>query len=55
MSSTITVLVAVPVFPDASVDEYVSVYVPFFVISTEPEVVTVTFPERSVADAPASE
>ena len=54
MSTTFTVLVAVPTFPEASVAVYVSVYVPTVLVSTEPEVATLTSPEASDAVAPAS-
>jgi len=54
VSTTFTVLVAVPAFPDGSVDVYVSVYSPTVSVSTLPVVTTVTVPERSVAVAPAS-
>ena len=54
VSTTFTVLVAVPELPDASVDVYVSVYSPTVVVSTVPEVETVTSPEASVATAPTS-
>ena len=54
VSVTLTVLVAVPVFPEASVAEYVSVYAPTVFTSTVPEVTTVTGPDKSVAVAPAS-
>ena len=51
VSTTFTVLVAVPVLPEASVAEYVIVYVPTVEVSTAPEVVTVSPPS---AVAPAS-
>ena len=54
VSTTFTVLEAVPVFPDASVAKYVSVYVPTASVLTVPCVVTETSPERSLAVAPAS-
>ena len=54
VSTTLTVLVAVPAFPDGSVDVYVSVYSPTVSVSTLPVVTTVTTPDRSVAVAPAS-
>ena len=54
VSSTLTVLVAVPALPEASVDVYVRVYVPTALVSTVPVVTTVTAPDKSVAVAPAS-
>ena len=54
VSVTLTVLVAVPAFPEASVDVYVNVYTPTLVVSTVPEVTTSTDPDKSVAVAPAS-
>ena len=54
MSSTLTVLVAVPALPEASVEVYVSVYEPTVSVSTVPDVTTVTVPDASVAVAPAS-
>ena len=54
VSTTLTVLVAVPTLPEASVDEYVTVYDPTVSVSTVPEVTTVTVPEASVAVAPSS-
>ena len=53
MSTTLTVLVAVEVFPDASVAVYVTVYEPTVSVSTSDEEVTVTV-SKSVAVAPAS-
>ena len=54
VSTTLTVLEAVPVLPDASVDVYVSVYDPRASVSTDPEVITLTLPDKSLAVAPAS-
>ena len=54
VSTTLTVLVAVPELPEASVDVYVSVYEPTVSVSTVPLVLTVTVPDKSVAVAPAS-
>ena len=54
VSVTLTVLVAVPSFPEASVDVYVNVYSPTVSVSTVPEVTTSTVPDASVAVAPAS-
>ena len=48
------VLVAVPALPEASVDVKVIVYVPAPRCGSNPELTTVTAPERSVAVAPAS-
>ena len=53
-SVTFTVLVAVPTFPEASVDVYVIVYAPSVFVFTSPVVTTTTVPEASVAVAPAS-
>ena len=53
-STTLTFLVSVVVFPEASDDVYVSVYDPNVLVSTVPEVVTATVPDRSEAVAPAS-
>ena len=49
-----TVLVAVPALPEASVEVYVSVYEPTVSVSTVPVITTVTVPDRSVAVAPSS-
>ena len=49
VSVTFTVLVAVPAFPEASVDVYVNVYSPTVSVSTVPVVTTVTDPDSSVA------
>ena len=55
VSTTFMVLVAVVVFPAASVAEYVIVYVPVTEVFTEPVVVTVSESiPLSRADAPAS-
>jgi hypothetical protein len=54
VSTTLTVLVAVPAFPEASVAVYVNTYSPTVSVSTVPEVTTVTAPDASVAVAPAS-
>ena len=54
VSTTLTVRVIWLELPEASEDEYVSVYVPIVSVSTTPEVVTVTSPDASVAVAPAS-
>ena len=54
VSTTLTVLVAVPTFPLESVAVYVIVYVPRVDESADPVVTTLTVPERSVAVAPAS-
>ncbi len=54
VSVTLTVLVAVPAFPEASVAVDVNVYSPTVSVSTVPEVTTVTAPDASVAVAPAS-
>ena len=53
MSTTLTVLVAVEVFPDASEAVYVTEYAPTVSVSTSDVEVTVT-ESRSVAVAPAS-
>jgi hypothetical protein len=42
VSTTLTVLVLVPALPEASVDVYVSVYVPIVSVSTGPVVTTDT-------------
>ena len=54
VSVTLTVLVAVPAFPEASVAVYVSVYSPTASKSTVPVVTTSTVPDKSVAVAPGS-
>ena len=54
VSVTLTVLVSVPAFHEASVDVYVIVYSPTAPKSTVPEVTTSTAPDISVAVAPAS-
>ena len=54
VSTTFTTLEAVPAFPEASVEVYVSVYEPTVSVSTVPVVTTVTAPDKSVAVAPAS-
>ena len=54
MSTTVTVLVSVALFPEASEAEYVSVYVPTVSVSTVPVVVTSISPDTSEAVAPAS-
>ena len=54
VSTTFTVLVAVPELPDASVEVYVITYDPTVVVSTVPLATAVTAPEASVAVAPAS-
>ena len=54
VSVTLTVLVAVPAFPEASVAVYVNVYSPTLDVSTVPVVTTSTVPDASVAVAPAS-
>ena len=54
VSTTLTVLVAVPAFSEASVDVYVNVYSPIVSVSTVPVVTTSTSPDASVAVAPAS-
>ena len=51
VSTTVTVLVAVPVLPAASVAVYVIVYVPAILVSKVPETVTVSSPSEV---APAS-
>ena len=52
VSTTFTVLVAVPELPDASVGVYVITYDPTVVVSVA--ATAVTAPEASVAVAPAS-
>ena len=54
VSTTLTVLVAVPALPEASVEVYVITYDPTVVVSTVPLATAVTAPEASVAVAPAS-
>ena len=54
VSTTLTVLVAVPELLEASVEVYVNVYEPTVSVSTVPDVETVTDPDKSVAVAPAS-
>ena len=54
VSTTLTVLVAVPALPEASVAVYVIVYEPTVSVSTVPVITTVTVPEASVAVAPSS-
>ena len=54
VSVTFTVLEAVPIFPDASVEVYEIVYDPTVSVSTVPEDTTETVPDASVAVAPAS-
>ena len=56
VSTTLTVLVAVAVFPSRSVAVYVTVYEPTAVVSTFPEAITFVDPwNASIAVAPASE
>ena len=54
VSVTLTVLVAVPALPEASVEVYVIVYEPRTSVFTVPVVTTVTAPDASVAVAPDS-
>ena len=55
VSTTVTVLVAVAVFPSLSVAVYVIVYVPTVPVSTVPDDVTGVAPwKSSIAEAPAS-
>ena len=54
VSTTLTVLVAVPELPEASVDVYVTVYEPTVSVSTVPVITTVTVPEVSEAVDPCS-
>ena len=54
VSTTLTVLVAVPALPEASVDVYVTVYDPTVSVSTVPVITTVIVPEASEAVAPCS-